>query len=84
MISSFHSGKKEGGAFLAACLSPRGEWAYCLGEDGVLYCFCTKGEAKLEHILQVHEKGPIGVCHHPHRNVVGTYASEGPLLIWKA
>lgn len=83
VISSLHSGKKEGGGFLAACLSPRGEWAYCLGEDGVLYCF-TVGDARLQHIMVAHEKGPVGLCHHPHRNVVATYASEGPLLIWKA
>ncbi|GBF96087.1 hypothetical protein Rsub_08963 [Raphidocelis subcapitata] len=83
VVSALHSGKKEGGAFLAAALSPRGEWAYALGEDGVLYCFSTAG-GKLEHILQAHDKGAIGLAHHPHRNVVATFASEGPLMIWKA
>jgi WD40 repeat-containing protein SMU1 len=50
----------------------------------VLYCFATKGDPKLEHILQTHEKGPVGVAHHPHRNLVATFASQGPLMLWKA
>ena len=33
---------------------------------------------------QVADKGPIGLCQHPHRNLVATWATEGVLNLWKA
>lgn len=61
VVKSLQSGKREGGDFVASWVSPRGEWIYCLGEDGILYCFGAAA-GKLEHLLQVP---------HPHASLNG-------------
>ncbi len=69
--------------FLACACSPRGEFVYFLAENGWLLCFLASN-GRLVHKLQVAEKGPIGVAHHPRSSVVATFSQEGVLKTWKA
>jgi len=82
VIKSFSSGKRDKGDFVAMVPSPKGEWLYACAEDHRLYCFST-ATGTLEQTLKVAEKEVIGLTHHPSRNVVAVYSTDGTLAFLK-
>jgi len=70
------------GDIVAYCPSPKGNYVYAVGSDSVLYAFSTE-TAKLEHVLKLHKKDVVGVTHHPHRNIFGSFSQDGTLKIWR-
>ena len=81
--SSAMSGAMPPSLAIATCVSPLGGWVHCLGEDSHLYTFEVK-EGKLQHLLKAHEKDVIGLCIHPHRNLVATWSEDGTLKLWRS
>ena len=83
---TFASGKPGGaggGDFVAGAVSPRGGLIYGLTEDGTL-CAFDGASGRLLHSLAAHgDKGAIGLAHHPHRNLLASWAEEGLCRLWK-
>ncbi|KAF5840849.1 WD40-repeat-containing domain protein [Dunaliella salina] len=52
-----------------------------LNTDHVIVC--NRSPTIFIMTMTVHDKGAIGLSHHPHRNLIATYADEGPLKAWK-
>jgi WD40 repeat-containing protein SMU1 len=115
LVTSFSSGKREGGDFVGCCTSAQarapllaalrpsapflhlaavarrahpaptsaqGGWVHGIAEDAHLYSFEVK-EGKLQHLLKAHDKDPIGVAIHPHRNLVASWSDDGTLKLWR-
>lgn len=69
--------------YVACTCSPRGDFIYFLAESGWLHCFAA-AHGNLVHKVQVAEKGPIGITHHPRMNVLASCSQDGVLKTWKA
>mmetsp|Transcript_4534 Transcript_4534/g.13742 ORF Transcript_4534/g.13742 Transcript_4534/m.13742 type:complete len:510 (+) Transcript_4534:78-1607(+) len=64
-------------------LSTNGMYAYALGEDGIMRCFeVAKGGEPVKEIKAV-AGGPIGLAHHPSKNVLAVYGSDSVLLVFR-
>mmetsp|Transcript_25439 Transcript_25439/g.28303 ORF Transcript_25439/g.28303 Transcript_25439/m.28303 type:complete len:510 (+) Transcript_25439:21-1550(+) len=83
ILKTYSAGHTKGSDFTVCVVSPKCEWVYGIAEDNVLYCFSTKTD-KLEFFVKLHDKEIIGACHHPHRNLLGSYSDDGILKIWKS
>ncbi|KVI07465.1 CTLH, C-terminal LisH motif-containing protein [Cynara cardunculus var. scolymus] len=51
--------------------------------DHVIVCNKTSSIYLMTLQGQVHEKDVIGICHHPHRNLVATYGEDCTMKLWK-
>ncbi len=79
VVKSFHLEKEQN--FIQACVSTQGEYVYGLGADRKLYCFQTD-DTRLEEVFEVSEVESIGLVHHPFKNLVATYGTDGMLKAW--
>jgi hypothetical protein len=77
-----NSGTASLGDFVAACVSARGSLVYGVTEECVLHCFDLASN-KLVHAIKLHRADISGVTHHPHRNLLASWAQEGTIKLWK-
>lgn len=68
--------------FVSCVVSPRGRWLLGFAEDKQVHCFDLASHT-WSHSFPAHDAEPIGIAHHPHRNIVATMARENTLKLWR-
>lgn len=73
-------------AFVAGVPSIGGSFFYCLSSAGDLVTFAAEGDGERPAMPAIHavDSEPVGLAHHPLRNVIATFADEPELCLWKA
>ena len=73
---TFRSLKDTGADFVAACLSPKEKYLYAVTEERLMYCFDV-ATGQLDRTVEIGDYDCIGICSHPQKNIVATFANEG-------
>jgi WD40 repeat-containing protein SMU1 len=81
-IKTFTTDQKEKSDFVTARLSPKANFLFAITEDCKMYVFNMNTGEQVQ-TLQVHEKEVIGLDHHPFRNLLLSFSTDGSLKVWK-
>ncbi|GAA5798340.1 WD40-repeat-containing domain protein [Helicostylum pulchrum] len=83
IIKTFTHNRKTGSDFIAATISPKGEYIYGITEDSYMYGFQVNTGSQVGKV-KVSENEVIGVAGHPLSNVVVCYDDAGYVFFFKA
>lgn len=71
------------GNFVFCSPSMRNKWLYAVTDKGYILSF-SMATGSLESSMQICNGYAFGLAHHPHRNLIATYGSDGYVRLWKA
>lgn len=83
IMKTFSHQKKAGSDFIAAAISPQGEYVYGITEDSYMYGFQVSTGNRVGKV-KVSENEIIGVESHPLSNIVVCYDDAGYVFFFKA
>lgn len=68
--------------FVAATLSPQAHYLYAVTQDSYLVCFDVLTGERV-NALKIHDSEVIGLHHHPFKNLLLSFSTDGTLKTWK-
>ncbi|KAI7894299.1 WD40-repeat-containing domain protein [Mucor mucedo] len=83
IMKTFSHQKKAGSDFIAAAVSPQGEYVYGITEDSYMYGFQVSTGNQVGKV-KVCENEIIGVASHPLSNIIVCYDDAGYVFFFKA